>query len=227
MEGIIELHSEVWAIMIGIFIFVSYMMAISIWNFNDLRNTKKPFKVVHNNLIEVVWTLIPTFILIFMTIPSFALLYSLDEQINPSLTIKVTGSQWYWNYSYADFSLGDDFDLEGIQYDSYALSDDLLEKGNMRLLDVDCRLVLPVNTYIRLLTTSTDVIHSFAVPSLGLKLDSIPGRLNQTLFIINRQGIFAGQCSELCGANHYMMPIIVESVHKKDFISWANNKLNS
>jgi cytochrome c oxidase subunit 2 len=164
----------------------------------------------------------PSLILVFIAIPSFALLYSLDEVIDPAVTIKTIGHQWYWSYEYSDYNQSDD---QTINFDSYMIPDDDLEVGQLRLLEVDNRVVVPVNTHIRMIITAADVLHSWAVPSLGVKCDAIPGRLNQVPIFIKREGIFYGQCSELCGTNHAFMPIVVEAVSLENYIAWVTSKL--
>jgi cytochrome c oxidase subunit 2 len=159
--------------------------------------------------------------LIVVALPSFALLYSIDEVINPSLTIKCVGHQWYWSYEYSDFEL----QSGSINFDSYIIPEDELEIGELRLLEVDNRVVLPFKTHIRLLITAADVLHSWAVPSLGIKVDACPGRLNQTSLFLLRDGVFYGQCSEICGVGHGNMPIVVESVSTEKYISWLAEKL--
>jgi heme/copper-type cytochrome/quinol oxidase subunit 2 len=185
----------------------------------------KPIVVVHAPILEIVWTLIPAIILVFVAIPSFSLLYSMDEIVEPLLTIKVIGHQWYWSYEFLDPNIlyklfylqtySDNFEPINIKnsFDSYMLQNDQLSKKNpKRLLEVDNRLYLPVETNIRILVTSGDVLHSWAVPALGIKLDACPGRLNQTSLYIKRPGIFYGQCSEICGVNHAFMPIAVVGI---------------
>lgn len=154
--------------------------------------------------------------------PSFALLYVLDEVISPSITIKAVGHQWYWSYEYTDYesSSGDP-----IEFDSYMVPETDLEKGQLRLLDVDNSMKIPVDTHIRIVVQSTDVLHDFAVPSLGVKIDAVPGRLNQVSVIPEREGIFYGQCSEICGTLHGFMPIKVESLNLYDFLVWLNSSL--
>jgi len=156
-----------------------------------------------------------------VALPSFALLYSIDEIIDPVLTIKCVGHQWFWSYEYSDF----EFKIGAINFDSYMIAEDDLELGQIRLLEVDNRVILPVNTHIRVLITSTDVIHAWAIPSLGIKCDAYPGRLNQVNTFIKREGIFHGQCSELCGVNHGFMPIVVEAVSLQDYVSWVSAQL--
>ena len=225
MEGLIALHSDIWAIMLFVAGFVLYMICATLYRFN-INSTETSFKVHHHSLIEIIWTTIPAIILCVIAVPSFTLLYSLDEIVEPSLTIKAIGRQWYWSYEYGDYeTTQSNLVGNGITFDSNLLQDDDLEQGQLRLLDVDNRLVLPVNRHIRLLTSAGDVIHSFAIPSLGIKLDAIPGRLNQTMLFIKRQGVFYGQCSELCGSSHGMMPIALEAIQEQDYINWINAKL--
>lgn len=150
-------------------------------------------------LIELIWTITPAFVLIAIAFPSFKLLYLMDEVIDPAMTIKALGHQWYWSYEYSDFV---NEDGESIEFDSYLVPTDDLEEGQLRLLEVDNRVVVPVGTHIRFIVTGADVIHSFAVPSLGLKIDAIPGRLNQTSVLVEREGVYYGQCSEICGVHH-------------------------
>jgi cytochrome c oxidase subunit 2 len=221
MEGIIALHSDIWAIMLFVSGFVGYMLYVTLYMAPEIS-----YKVHHDSLIEIIWTTVPALILCVIAVPSFALLYSLDEIVEPNLTVKAHARQWYWTYEYGDYVTESDLAFgNGITFDSNLLQEDDLKRGQLRLLEVDNRLVLPVNKHIRLLTSSGDVIHSFAVPSLGVKLDAIPGRLNQTMLFIKRQGVFYGQCSELCGVNHSMMPIAIEAVEEQDYIDWVNAKL--
>ena len=164
--------------------------------------------------------LFPAFILIIIAIPSFKLLYALDEIITPEITVKIKGAQWYWNYEISDI------ENININFDSYTLTLDDLEEGQFRLLDVDNRLILPILTPIRLLITAEDVIHSFTIPSFGIKTDAVPGRLNHSSLFILREGVFYGQCSELCGKSHYNMSIVIEAVKKLNYINWLYEKLN-
>jgi cytochrome c oxidase subunit 2 len=165
--------------------------------------------------IETIWTILPAVILIFLAIPSLRLLYLTDETNSPSVTIKTIGHQWYWRYEYSDF--------EDIQFDSYMLPTSELSEGEFRLLEVDNRIVVPIKLEIRILVTAADVIHSWTIPSLGVKIDAIPGRLNQLGFIANRPGVFYGQCSEICGSNHSFIPIAIEVVDTKSFINWTKS----
>nr|YP_009537898.1 cytochrome c oxidase subunit II [Limenitis elwesi]AYN60628.1 cytochrome c oxidase subunit 2 [Limenitis elwesi] len=208
MEQIIFFHDHTLIILIMITILVSHLM-INLF-FNKYINRF----LLEGQMIELIWTILPAIILIFIALPSLRLLYLLDELNNPLITLKSIGHQWYWSYEYSDFN--------NIEFNSYMIqSNDNL--SNFRLLDVDNRIILPMNNQIRILITATDVIHSWTIPSLGVKIDANPGRLNQTSFFINRPGIFFGQCSEICGANHSFMPIVVESISIKNFINWINN----
>ena len=221
MEGIINLHNDIMAIITFIAIFTMWMLFRTIYLFDSSRN-KVASKVVHGMTIELIWTIVPSLILIFIAIPSFALLYSMDEVIDPAITLKVIGHQWYWSYEYSDYNTSEE---DTIAFDSYMIAEDDLELGQIRLLEVDNRVILPVNTHIRVLLTSTDVIHAWAIPSLGIKCDAYPGRLNQVNTFIKREGIFHGQCSELCGVNHGFMPIVVEAVSLQDYVSWVSAQL--
>jgi cytochrome c oxidase subunit 2 len=220
MEGIINLHNDLFFLLTFIFFFVSWMLGRTIWFFN-VKNNKTVINFSHGTLIEIIWTVIPSFIVIFIAIPSFALLYSMEEIIDPSITIKVIGRQWYWSYEYSDYQTKDN---ESISYDSYMVSDDDLKLGELRLLEVDNRVIVPIQTHLRVIITSGDVLHSWAIPSLGIKCDAVPGRLNQVNMFIKREGVFFGQCSELCGVNHGFMPIVVEAVSLKDYLVWLYNK---
>jgi cytochrome c oxidase subunit 2 len=221
MEGIIDLHHDIFFFMILILVFVLWMLTRTMYHFHHSKNPI-PEKIIHGTTIEILWTVAPSLILVLIAIPSFALLYSMDEIVDPAITIKAIGHQWYWSYEYADYNNSDD---GGIAFDSYMLPEDELELGQLRLLEVDNRVVLPINTHIRVVVTGADVLHSWAVPSLGIKVDAVPGRLNQTPLFLKREGIFYGQCSELCGANHAFMPIVVEGVSLENYISWISNKL--
>nr|YP_009861079.1 cytochrome c oxidase subunit 2 [Jaagichlorella hainangensis]QKJ84935.1 cytochrome c oxidase subunit 2 [Jaagichlorella hainangensis] len=223
MEGIIDLHHDISFFLIFILFFVLWMLARTLYYFQfDPKTNSKPEKILHGTVIEIVWTILPSLILVLIAIPSFALLYSMDEIVDPAVTVKAIGHQWYWSYEYSDYLKSDE---QNVAFDSYMLPSDDLELGQLRLLDVDNRVVFPVNTGIRLIITSADVLHSWAVPSFGIKCDAVPGRLNQVSLFIKREGLFYGQCSELCGANHGFMPIVVESVCLEDYISWIASKL--
>nr|QVT11072.1 cytochrome c oxidase subunit II [Psilogramma menephron] len=209
MEQIIFFHDHTLVILIMITILVGYLM-LNLF-FNKYINRF----LLEGQLIEMIWTILPAITLIFIALPSLRLLYLLDELNNPLITLKSIGHQWYWSYEYSDF--------HNVEFDSYMISTNDMLNNSFRLLDVDNRIVLPMNNQIRIMVTATDVIHSWTIPSLGVKVDANPGRLNQTNFFINRPGIFYGQCSEICGANHSFMPIVIESVPIKNFINWINN----
>nr|YP_009414911.1 cytochrome c oxidase subunit II [Lymantria umbrosa]ASL06221.1 cytochrome c oxidase subunit II [Lymantria dispar dispar]AST23699.1 cytochrome c oxidase subunit II [Lymantria dispar asiatica]AST23712.1 cytochrome c oxidase subunit II [Lymantria dispar japonica]AST23738.1 cytochrome c oxidase subunit II [Lymantria dispar]AST23725.1 cytochrome c oxidase subunit II [Lymantria dispar japonica] len=209
MEQIIFFHDHTLIILIMITILVGYLM-ISLL-FNKYINRF----LLEGQMIEVIWTILPAITLIFIALPSLRLLYLLDELNNPLITLKSIGHQWYWSYEYSDF--------KNIEFDSYMVKSDNMKLDNFRLLDVDNRIVLPMNNQIRIMVTATDVIHSWTIPALGVKIDANPGRLNQTNFFISRPGIFFGQCSEICGTNHSFMPIMIESIPIKNFINWINN----
>ena len=213
MQGIIDLHHDITFFLVFVAVFVSWMMFRTLYHFQAKKNPL-PEKIIHGTAIEIAWTVTPSLILVLIAIPSFALLYSLDEVVDPAVTVKAIGHQWYWSA-----------DDQSIAFDSYMIPDEDLELGQLRLLEVDNRMVLPVNTHVRVIITAADVLHSWAVPSLGVKCDAVPGRLNQIPLFIKREGIFYGQCSELCGVNHAFMPIVVEAVSLENYISWVSTKL--
>lgn len=168
--------------------------------------------LIENQIIEIIWTVIPGIILIFIALPSLRILYLLDESISPSLTLKTIGHQWYWSYEYSDFL--------NVEFDSYIIPPSDNNINEFRLLEVNNRIVLPYDTQTRILVTAADVLHSWAIPSLGVKVDANPGRINQTSFLINYPGLFYGQCSEICGSIHSFIPIVLESTNKNNFINW-------
>lgn len=212
MERILEFHELLFIMEVGVVVFVLVIMAYIIVKFNSKSNPV-PSKTTHNTMLEVVWTALPILILIVIAVPSLKLLYFADSTPNAEMTLKVTGNQWYWTYGYPDN--GD------IEFDSIIIDDEDLKKGQPRMLSVDNAVVLPIQTNIRLLLTSNDVIHNWAVPSLGLKLDNTPGRTNETWVSINKVGDYYGMCSELCGINHAFMPIHIRAVSKADFEAWT------
>lgn len=214
-EGITELHNAIFFYLVVILVGVVWVMGSVVANFSSSKSSIIYKYRNHGTLIELVWTITPAFILIAIAFPSFKLLYLMDEVISPTLTIKVVGHQWYWSYEYSDF-VNDDG--SSIEFDSYMIPETDLEDGQLRLLDVDNRVVVPVDTHIRFVVTGADVIHDFAVPALGLKIDCVPGRLNQTSVLIQREGVFYGQCSEICGILHSSMPIVIESVNIDKFV---------
>ena len=219
MEGIISFHHDVMFLMIIIMTFVLWML-LRILVLFSAQNNPNPEHFTNHTVLEIVWTIIPSIILIFIAIPSFALLYAMDEIVDPAMTIKVNGHQWYWSYEYSDHTIrgGEEEDADSIAFDSYLVPEDELEVGELRLLEVDNRVLVPTDTHVRVLVTSSDVLHSWAVPALGVKVDACPGRLNQTSFFAKREGVFFGQCSELCGVNHGFMPIVVEAVSLSKFM---------
>lgn len=223
-EGILDFHDYLvfFCILICILVFW-FLFRIIILFGNKNNNDVQMF--THSSVLEIIWTISPAIVLVFLAVPSFALLYSLDELIDPDLTLKVVGHQWYWSYEYSDYS--NIYDNEGLNFDSYMISTNDLTLGSFRLLEVDNRIVLPTNTHIRVLITAADVLHSWAIPSFGIKVDACPGRLSQCSLFIKRSGLFFGQCSEICGINHGFMPIAIKSVPADTFISWITTKLEN
>nr|UPX88378.1 cytochrome c oxidase subunit II [Phytobia cambii] len=214
MEQLIFFHDHTLLILVMITTLVTYLMFTLF--FNKYTNRF----LLHGQMIEIIWTMLPAIILLFIALPSLRLLYLLDEISEPSLTLKTIGHQWYWSYEYSDFN-------NSIEFDSYMIPTNELKYNEFRLLEVDNRIIMPMNSQIRILITSADVIHSWTIPALGVKVDGTPGRLNQTNFFINRPGLFYGQCSEICGANHSFMPIVIESIPTNFFIKWIMNNMNS
>nr|WQF69577.1 cytochrome c oxidase subunit 2 [Pleonosporium sp.] len=222
MEGIINLHHDLMFFICVISIFVTWLLIRTLWYFQESHNIV-PSNNTHGTIIEIIWTVTPALILLLIAIPSFSLLYAMDEIIAPTITIKTLGHQWYWSYEYSDYLDKND---ESLNFDSYMIPEEDLIHGQLRLLEVDNRMIVPVNTHIRLIISAADVLHSWAVPSLGIKCDAVPGRLNQTSLFIKREGLYYGQCSEICGINHGFMPIVVEAVKLKNYVLWISNKLN-
>nr|YP_009164769.1 cytochrome c oxidase subunit II [Nevromus exterior]AKA94247.1 cytochrome c oxidase subunit II [Nevromus exterior] len=209
MEQLTFFHDHTLLILIMITMLVGYLMMTLF--FNKFTNRL----LLEGQTIEIIWTILPAITLIFIALPSLQLLYLLDEISDPAITFKAIGHQWYWSYEYSDFM--------NTEFDSYMIPMNEMTPNSFRLLDVDNRVVLPMLSQVRVLVTATDVLHSWALPSLGVKIDGTPGRLNQTSFFINRPGLFYGQCSEICGANHSFMPIVIESVSSNSFINWIKN----
>ena len=220
-EGIVDLHHDIMFFLCIVCIFVLYMLTRTVMLFQSTKNNFT--KITHGKVIEIVWTITPSLILAIIAIPSLALLYSLDEVTEPAVTLKAVGHQWYWSYEYSDYNTTQN---ESIAFDSYMIPTDELKEGQLRLLEVDNPIYLPVDTHVRILITSEDVLHSWAVPSLGIKVDACPGRLNQTALFIKREGTYYGQCSEICGVNHGFMPICVKAVPLEDYISWVSSQLD-
>nr|DAZ87588.1 TPA_asm: cytochrome c oxidase subunit II [Euschistus heros] len=209
MEQLTFFHDHTIMILSMITVMVAYIM-LSMTKNNYINRY-----LLEGQTIELIWTMMPAITLIFIALPSLRLLYMIDEINNPSITLKVIGHQWYWSYEYSDFS--------DTEFDSYMKPVNEINSNEMRLLDVDNRTVLPMNTQTRVVVTAADVLHSWAVPALGIKIDAVPGRLNQGTININRPGIMYGQCSEICGANHSFMPIVVESTTTENFLKWINS----
>jgi len=231
---IIEIHHHVFFFLLIVLVFVSWMIfrilnrfwavlpenekKFSSKELNIISNLAK-LKLTHNTTIEIIWTLIPSFILILIAIPSFGLLYAMDDIIDPEVTIKSIGHQWYWSYEYSDYvsSVGK------ISFDSYMIPEAELSLGQLRLLEVDNSVVLPKGVYVRVNVTGADVLHSWAIPSLGIKIDAVPHRINSGIIFLQRTGVFYGQCSEICGVNHGFMPIVVKSVTIDNYLNWINS----
>jgi cytochrome c oxidase subunit 2 len=213
MEDIRWFHNQLlFPLITVITLFVMGLMAYVMVKFNRKANPT-PSKFTHNTTVEVLWTVIPVIILVVIAVPSFKLLYKADSIAEAEMTLKVTGNQWYWSYEYPDHN--------GLAFDSYLLEGEDLPKDALRLLTVDEKVVLPVDTDIRIIVTATDVLHNWAMPAFGIKIDTIPGRLRETWVRITKEGTFYGQCSELCGARHAYMPIQVEAVSKEKFNAWV------
>jgi cytochrome c oxidase subunit 2 len=222
-EGMIIFHDYLAFFLVFIGAFVFWLLYKIIVDFNENVNPQ-PQVFTHSSLLEIVWTIIPAVILVFIAVPSFTLLYSIDEIIFPEMTLKVVGHQWYWSYEYSDYATLENGD--SLTFDSYMTPTSELVKGSFRLLEVDNRVVLPIKTHIRLLVTAADVLHSWCVPSFGVKIDACPGRLSQGALFIKRPGVYYGQCSEICGVNHGFMPIVVRAVSANRFSQWIAYKLN-
>lgn len=229
MEGIIDLHHDIMFFLVFISIFVLYLLVAVVVLFSDVdNNVRNTSTVTHHTILEIIWTIIPTIILVFIAIPSLALLYSMDELQKPTVTLKVIGRQWYWSYEYSDTNWGiynpdgmisvPKWAVNNVVFDSYMDQD--IEDGFLRLLKTDNDIYLPTHQPIRVLVTSSDVIHSWAIPALGVKVDACPGRLNQVSLFIERVGYYFGQCSELCGLNHAFMPISLLATPVEVYINW-------
>nr|QEE94413.1 cytochrome c oxidase subunit 2 [Toxorhynchites sp. CL-2019] len=212
MEQLNFFHNHTMLILIMITTLIAYIMIMLF--FNKFTNRY----LLHGQTIEIIWTILPAFILMFIAFPSLRLLYLMDEINNPLITLKTIGHQWYWSYEYSNFT--------NLEFDSYMIPTNELNMNGFRLLDVDNRIILPFNNQIRILVTATDVLHSWTIPSLGVKIDATPGRLNQTNFLINQPGFFFGQCSEICGANHSFFTIVIECMSVNYFIKWVSSQLN-
>ncbi len=212
MEEFTKFHNELLYIIVAVSIFVMLLLAYVVIKFNAKAN-KVPSKTTHNTFIEIIWTAVPVIILLIIMIPSIKVLKMAEEIPEAELTVKVIGYQWYWGYQYPD--------NQDINFNSMMIPDNEIKPGEKRLLSVDNPIVLPIDTSIRVQLTSADVIHSWAVPSLGVKKDAVPGRLNETWLKIDKVGTYYGQCSELCGQGHGFMPIEIKAVSKADFKKWV------
>ncbi len=216
-ERLHEFHNMLLIIIAAIVLFVMGLLLYVMLRFNARANPK-PSTTTHNVMLEVLWTVVPVVILIVIAVPSFKLLYYMDRTAEPEMTLKITGYQWYWGYEYPDH--GD------ISLMPNMIPDDQIDpsKGQVRLLSTDNPVILPVDTNIQLIVTAADVIHSFAVPAFGVKIDAVPGRLNETWVQIEKPGVYYGQCSEICGIGHAFMPIEIIAVSKEDFTAWVANQ---
>nr|AVK79281.1 cytochrome c oxidase subunit II [Pionus chalcopterus chalcopterus] len=207
MEELIEFHDHALMVALTICSLVLYLLTLMLME-------KLSSNTVDAQEVELIWTILPAIVLILLALPSLQILYMMDEVDEPDLTLKAIGHQWYWSYEYTDF--------KDLSFDSYMIPTTELPTGYFRLLEVDHRIIIPMESPIRMIITADDVLHSWAVPALGVKTDAIPGRLNQTSFIATRPGVFYGQCSEICGANHSFMPIVVESTPLAHFETWSS-----
>ncbi|MEM7223127.1 MAG: cytochrome c oxidase subunit II [Pseudomonadota bacterium] len=212
MERITTFNDWLFILISVIVIFVLALLVYVMWRFSETKNPN-PSRTTHNTLIEVIWTVVPAVILVLVAIPSFKLLYFADSNPDAELTVKAIGRQWYWSYEYPDNG--------NFIFDSYMVADGDLKPGEPRLLQTDTAMVIPVDTPVRLLITASDVLHAFAMPSMGLKLDAVPGRINETWVQATETGIYYGQCSELCGTDHSYMPIMLKVVSKADYDEWV------
>lgn len=222
MEGMIFFHNYLMSFLLLIGVFVLWFLWKTTYIY-EAKFHKTPQIFTHSSALEIIWTIIPALVLVLIAVPSFTLLYSLDELMDSALTLKVIGHQWYWSYEYSDRGT-----LNGIEFDSYMVPTMELPYvgwGSFRLLEVDHRVILPIKTHIRVLVTSSDVLHSWAIPSFGLKVDACPGRLTQSSLFIKRAGVYYGQCSEICGVNHGFMPIVVRGVSANHFSIWMTRRI--
>jgi cytochrome c oxidase subunit 2 len=211
-DRVIELHNLVLVIITVITLFVGALLIWVMIRFNSRRNPV-PSQTSHNTVLEIAWTVIPVLILVVIAIPSFRLIYYQDRTPNPDMTIKVTAHQWYWEYSYPDQG--------NVDVESRFIHDEDLKPGQLRLLDVDNQMVIPVGKKIRILTNSTDVIHSFFIPAFGVQRYAIPGRTIETWMEADQVGTFYGECNQICGQDHSRMPISVKAVSEADFKTWV------
>ena len=221
MEGLLELHDNILFYLVIILFAVGWVLTSLIKTDANLISRFSHKSLSHGTLVELIWTITPGLILMLIAFPSFKLLYLMDEVSDPLMVILAEGHQWYWSYQYPDFLNSDD---EFIEFDSYLVPESDLQDGALRMLEVDNRVIIPELTHVRFIVTAADVIHSLSCPALGIKCDAYPGRLNQVSVLINRQGTFYGQCSEICGILHSSMPIVIESVSIEKFVSWIREQ---
>ncbi len=218
MQKVISLHNGILIVMTLVTIFVLFLLFYVSFRFSAKRNPN-PTTTAHNTVLEVLWTAIPIVILVIIAIPSFRLLYQQEKNENYDMTVKIIGHQWYWEYEYPDHG--------NFYFESYMVQDEDLKEGDLRLLTVDNPLVIPANKNIQILITAGDVLHSWAVPSMGLKTDAVPGRLNETWVNVKEPGTYRGMCSEICGTGHGFMPIVVKVLPENEFMAWANQAKNN
>jgi len=218
MQKVISLHNGILIVMTLVTIFVLFLLIYVSFRFSAKRNPN-PTTTAHNTVLEVLWTAIPIVILVIIAIPSFRLLYQQEKNENYDMTVKIIGHQWYWEYEYPDHG--------NFYFESYMVQDEDLKEGDLRLLTVDNPLVIPANKNIQILITAGDVLHSWAVPSMGLKTDAVPGRLNETWVNVKEPGTYRGMCSEICGTGHGFMPIVVKVLPENEFMAWANQAKNN
>lgn len=217
MEALIELHNTIMYYLVIILFSVGWILITIVRNYIHTRSPISNKYLNHGTLIELIWTVTPALILVLIAFPSFKLLYLMDEVTDPNLTVQAEAHQWYWSYQYPDFLGADE---EFVEFDSYMVPESDLTNGGLRMLEVDNRVILPELTHTRVVVSSGDVIHSFGMPSLALKCDAYPGRLNQASVLTNREGTFYGQCSEICGILHSSMPIVIQSLKLEKFLLW-------
>ena len=212
MENIVWFHNLLLWMITVIALFVLVLLVVVVVKFNA-RSNPVPSRTTHNTMIEVLWTVVPVLILVTIAVPSFRLLFLQLNTPQADVTVKATGKQWFWSYQYPDSKF---------EFDSLMVQTKDLKAGQPRLLSVDNEMVVPVNKVVKVLTTGADVIHSFAIPSFGIKIDAIPGRINETWFKAEREGMYYGQCSELCGKDHAFMPIAIRVVSDRDYTAWLD-----
>ena len=218
MQEVVNLHNGILIVMTVITLFVLFLLFYVSFRFSAKRNPV-PSTTTHNTIIEILWTAIPIVILVVMAIPSFKLLYKQEKSDSYDMTVKVIGHQWYWEYEYPDHG--------NFYFESYMIEEEDLQKGDLRLLTVDNPLVIPANKNIQILITAGDVLHSWAMPSMGIKTDAVPGRLNETWINVKEPGTYRGQCSEICGRGHGFMPVVVKVLPENEFMAWVNEAKNN